>query len=102
MNRPRAELVAIILKGESVLLPDGRNITTLEELPSAIDLAGNDIILKQVALGNLQEAQAEIARQIAEAQASIKAGDAAPVVPAPYSLSAEVPPVVDPNAKTAK
>lgn len=67
MARSRNELEAIIDRGESVLLADGRVVTNKEELPTAIELAGNDIVKKAHAIGDLIAARAALDAQIAEA-----------------------------------
>lgn len=67
MPRSRGELEEIINRGECVMLPNGHVVTTIEGLPSAVDLAGNDIVKKQQALGDLQAARDALDRQIAAA-----------------------------------
>lgn len=64
-NLTREQLEAVIRRGESVIF-NGRVATTLDELPDAIDLAGDDIVKKQQAIGALK-AKADAAAAEAKA-----------------------------------
>jgi hypothetical protein len=70
MARSRGELEEIIKRGESVLLPDGRNVTSIADLPTAVELAGSDIVKKQQAVADLEAQRAALDKQIADALAS--------------------------------
>ncbi len=68
MALSRDELEAIIKRGESVMLPDGRCVTHIDALPSAVELAGDDVVKKQHAIGDLEAMRAALDKQIAEAR----------------------------------
>ena len=73
MAKSRSELEKIIKRGESVIVKgDGgsRIVTTIEDLPSEVELAGDDIVRKQHAIGDIE---AEIARLLKQKEAAQKA-----------------------------
>lgn len=82
----REEFLAKVRKGESVLYK-GRVINKVEDVPSAVELAGNDPVKKQHALLEVQKRQEEAAREREEIEASMredeKRGPATPAAPAP-------------------
>ncbi len=83
MNRSRGECEKIIMRGEGVLLPDGRMITKLEDLPSSIELAGNDIVQKQFAVQELKDTIERAQKALAQAEGTPEAPAAKPEKPAP-------------------
>lgn len=72
MAQRRAELEEVIKNGGSVL-HQGRVITKAEDLPSDIELAGNDVVRKQQALGDIDAQIAHLNKLKAEAEAKAKA-----------------------------
>jgi hypothetical protein len=68
MPRTRTELERIIERGESVILADGRVVTRKEDLPSEVDLAGDDIVRRQAAAADLRASAQLLLAQAAEAE----------------------------------
>lgn len=100
MARSRGELEEIIKRGEAVLLHDGRVVTKIEDLPSAVELAGDDIVKRQQAVADLEAAVAKAQADLAAAQAK---GDEAKVQDSkPASTDVEVQEFLteDPTKKT--
>lgn len=95
MARSRQELENIIARGESVLLPDGRVVTRKEDLPSAVELAGDDIVKKSHAIGDLEAQRAALDAQIAAAKA-------APETPSPAPEPPVESPVTEPETPDSK
>lgn len=89
------------------MLPDGRCVTQISELPSAVDLAGNDIVKRNFAIGDMKAQREALDKQIAEAEGdsgiikpkqtkSGKAGKAADA-----AFEAELSGIVSPEEATA-
>lgn len=74
MAKKRSELEKIIKSGRSVLVSanngTSRVVTKLEDLPSDIELAGDDVMLKQAAIGDIDE---QIAKLLAQKDAAQQA-----------------------------
>ena len=86
-SRTREELLAIIEGGESVLMPDGNVIHkgNAHELPDAVTLAGDDIVQRQHAIGDLEAQRKAIDASLAK----IKADEAEKKAAAEAAILAE-------------
>lgn len=77
MSHSREQLERIIKAGGSVIISSSqgapRVVTRIEDLPSPVELAGDDIVKKQAAMGDLQKQIDELIRQQKQAEAAIQA-----------------------------
>ena len=72
MTRSLEEMTQIILDGGSILY-GSRVLTRIEELPTRVELAGDDIVERQFALRSLEEAAQKALRDVAMGKQAIGA-----------------------------
>lgn len=84
MSLSRKECEDLIKKGKSVIFGN-RAIRRIEDLPSAVELAGDDLVHRQAAVKDLDEQVKRLQAELKAAQEESKAVKEAPkeVVPEP-------------------
>lgn len=77
LSYTRPQLEKILTSGGSVMLPGGRHITRIEDLPSDVELAGGDKAQLEDHVKHLHARQAALAREIADAEAKLGEAESA-------------------------
>lgn len=91
--RDRAAMEKHIQGGGSVMLPDGRNVTRVEDLPDESLLAGQDVERHQAEVDRLQVAHDDSKTKLDAAQKKLAAAQKnQPAAPAPKANAGNVGP----------